>query len=248
MVMRLLLFASGLLLAALPLQADDGQVRLAAPSALVETGLLKYILPRFSLKTQVRVTIVAPDEEADLSLGTTGAPLFTGPAATWHLALSAPEHADARKLADWLTSEIGRRTITSFAPEGTQVFTLAALENKETDTPDLTGSAENGRAQSRRHCGRCHVVIEDERMNAIGSTPSFFVLRTLRDWQARFEAFYALNPHPAFTQLTGVTPPFPEDRPSPIVPVELSPDDLDDILAYVAALKPADLGAPLQHQ
>ena len=85
-------------------------------------------------------------------------------------------------------------------------------------------------------------------MLGIGSTPSFFVLRALKDWDIRFQTFYSLNPHPSFTQIAEVTEPFPVDRPSPIVPVELTLDEFDAILAYVSALKPADLGAPLQLQ
>jgi hypothetical protein len=105
-----------------------------------------------------------------------------------------------------------------------------------------------GRKLSGELCGRCHVVYADDRMNDIGSTPSFFVLRAMRNWDVRFQTFYALNPHPAFTQVTDVTPPFPIDRPSPIVPVEMTLDDLEAILAYVSGIAPADLGAPLQHQ
>jgi hypothetical protein len=85
-------------------------------------------------------------------------------------------------------------------------------------------------------------------MNAIGSTPSFAVLRALPDWGARFQGFFALNPHPAFTQVADVTDPFPIDRPPPIIPVEITLDDLEAILAFVAAMEPADLGAPLLHQ
>lgn len=57
-----------------------------------------------------------------------------------------------------------------------------------------------------------------------------------------------MNPHPAFTQVAEVTPPFDETRPSPIVPVEITLDELENILAYVAVLSPADLGAPLEHK
>ena len=85
-------------------------------------------------------------------------------------------------------------------------------------------------------------------MNAIGSTPSFALLRTFEDWDYRFQAFFALKPHPAFTQVAEITEPFPEDVPSPIVPVEITLDDLDAILAFVATIAPADLGAPLQSQ
>ena len=85
-------------------------------------------------------------------------------------------------------------------------------------------------------------------MNDIGSTPSFAVLRTLRNWDSRFQAFYALNPHPAFTQVAEVTPPFDRTRPSPIVPVEITLDDLEHILTFVAQIPPADLGAPIRSQ
>jgi hypothetical protein len=85
-------------------------------------------------------------------------------------------------------------------------------------------------------------------MTGIGSTPSFSVLRSLPDWSDRFSVFYVLNPHPSFTVIDGVTPPFATNRPPPIAPVVLTLDDLEDVLAYVAGLKPADLGAPLRHQ
>jgi hypothetical protein len=248
MGVRSIILVVCLVLGGVSARADDRQVRLAAPQALIESGLLKYVLPRFSLKTQVRVQLVDPSELAELELGSTGTPVFSGPETTWHLTLHSPSHAGAQRLADWLTSDIGRRTITSYAPDGTQLFMLATAKATPVAKLSFDGSAAKGKTQSRRLCGRCHVVIAEERMNAIGSTPSFFVLRTLADWQDRFEAFYALNPHPAFTQVSGVTLPFPLDRPSPIVPVELTLDDLGDILAYVAALTPADLGAPLRHQ
>ena len=85
-------------------------------------------------------------------------------------------------------------------------------------------------------------------MNAMGSTPSFAVLRTMPDWAARFQSFYALKPHAAFTQVEDVTAPFPINRPSPIVPVEVTLDEVEAILAYVAEMTPADLGAPIQFQ
>ena len=72
--------------------------------------------------------------------------------------------------------------------------------------------------------------------------------RTLPGWLKRFEGFYALKPHGAFTQVADVTPPFNPARPSPIVPIEMTLDDLDAILAYVATVAPADLGAPIQSQ
>ncbi|MDE4173412.1 hypothetical protein PXK01_04545 [Phaeobacter sp. PT47_59] len=253
---RLAVLAAGIvfvaLVAAVPARAEDRLVRMAVPEALVETGFLRHLLPRFSLKTQVRVQIVMPGEAAEAALGTEtragGTPVFQAGADLWYLTVLDKDHPGTQRFLDWLNSEIGARTITAYAPQGVQMFTLPQVQRATVEEISFDGDAERGQSLSQVMCGRCHVVAEDRRMSDIGSTPSFFVLRTLPDWDYRFQAFYALNPHPAFTQVEDVTPPFPEDRPSPIVPVAMTLDDLEAILAYVAGLTPADLGAPLQHQ
>jgi hypothetical protein len=89
-------------------------------------------------------------------------------------------------------------------------------------------------------------VNETNKMNAIGSTPSFALMRNFPDWQERFETFYVLKPHAAFTQVSEVTAPFPENLPPPIAPVELTLEEIDAIAAYVSLIAPADLGAPIQ--
>lgn len=96
------------------------------------------------------------------------------------------------------------------------------------------------------NCGRCHVIGPRNRMGGIGSTPGFSVIRTWADWEDRMRAFYTLNPHPAFTQIEGVTEPFPENRPSPIHPIELTLDEIAIIVEYARGITPAELGAPLQ--
>ena len=96
------------------------------------------------------------------------------------------------------------------------------------------------------NCGRCHVVNEKNKYGGIGSTPSFAAMRTLDDWEARFDAFYALAPHPAFTQVAGVTDPFPIDRPSPIHPLQLTLDQIQQIREFARTIKPKDLGAPVR--
>ena len=92
------------------------------------------------------------------------------------------------------------------------------------------------------------MIGQINRLDGIGSTPSFAVLRALGDWDARFQSFYTLRPHPAFTQVEDVTEPFDPQRPPPIAPLEMTLDDLNEILAYVEAIEAADLGAPLQFQ
>ena len=96
------------------------------------------------------------------------------------------------------------------------------------------------------HCGRCHVINERNKYGGIGSTPSFGALRTLEDWEDRMRAFYALAPHPAFTQIEGITEPFPIDRPSPIHPLELTEGDIDTIVEFTRTIPPKDLGAPVR--
>jgi len=98
------------------------------------------------------------------------------------------------------------------------------------------------------HCGRCHVVSPKNRMGGIGSTPSFAVLRTIADWEERMKTFWTLRPHPSFTQIEGVTEPFPADQPNHIHPIHLTLAEVDQILAYVRTIPPADLGGFLQIQ
>ena len=238
-----------LILALLPglARANDRLVALYAAPDLIESGLIQHIKPRFSLKTRVRVDVVDAVEDADLVLGAEGVPLFSGPDAVWHLDVR-DETEGANRFADWLTSEIGGRTILAYAPEGTPIFSSPPANVVEVVSVEITGDVIAGRRVAYVKCSRCHVTERGRGIFGIGSTPSFAVMRGFEDWEARFASFYALNPHVAFTQIEDVTDPFPPDRPSPIAPVTLTLDDLDAILAYVAAVEPADLGKPLNHQ
>ncbi|WP_232796506.1 hypothetical protein [Roseovarius salinarum] len=233
-----------------PADAAAEDFRLGAPQRLVETGFLEYVLPRFSLKTGVGIDVVGADATAELALAPDGPgkPVFSGQGITWRMRLHDQAHDGAARFARWLASDIGRRTISGYQVDGAPLFTPPAAKAAAEAEIAFEGDVDTGLKLSHEHCGRCHAVSEKHRMNDIGSTPSFFVLRTLPDWDARFQIFYAVNPHPVFTQVEGVTAPFPIDRPSPIVPVEITPKELEDILAYVAELEPADLGDPLSHQ
>ncbi|WP_204355298.1 hypothetical protein [Roseovarius amoyensis] len=55
-------------------------LRLGVSERLVETGLLKYVLPRFSLKTGVRIELVDEGAHAHMALaaGGGGRAVFTG--------------------------------------------------------------------------------------------------------------------------------------------------------------------------
>ncbi|MFY0691024.1 MAG: hypothetical protein JXR14_03785 [Paracoccaceae bacterium] len=243
-----LIFSLLLVIALWPasLAAQDKTFRLSAPDALTETGFLKHLLPRFSLKTGIRITVVAPGEPAEASFGEQGVPAFQGGDAIWRFSHAETEHTT--RFATWLGSDVGRRTIESFKRDGAPLFS-AQIRNKKVEVAvSFDGDAKLGAELSLTHCGRCHVIGEINRQNGIDSTPSFSVLRTLSNWEDRFQAFFALNPHPAFTQIKDVTEPFDPERPPPIVPLRLTLDELEAILAYVAEVDPADLGAPIQSQ
>ncbi len=154
----------------------------------------------------------------------------------------------AEHFVDWLLSDVGQRTIEQFNPETGLRFTGAAGQVVKVVEDTFEGNAVRGETLSYQNCGRCHVIGERNRMNGIGSTPSFALMRTFPDWQQRFGGFYTLIPHPSFSQITNVTEPFDPSRPPVINPLELTTGELDDILAFVATIKPANLGAPLQHQ
>ncbi|MFC6637331.1 hypothetical protein GV827_13220 [Sulfitobacter sp. JBTF-M27] len=224
--------------------AQEKSFTLQTPDALAETGFLQHLLPRFSLKTGIRITPSVEDGEA--AFGDAGVPVFRQGEKVWHLSKSDGPYTDA--FEEWLLSDVGKRTIEAFAPGGTPVFSADVTVREITVAAEITGDVVMGEEMSLTHCGRCHVVNETNRMNAIGSTPSFGLMRNFPDWEGRFLAFYALKPHPAFTQITDVTDPFPKNLPSPIAPIEVTLDQLDAIVAYVATIAPSDLGAPVQSQ
>ncbi len=106
--------------------------------------------------------------------------------------------------------------------------------------PDAdAGQVEIGHQLARDHCSRCHVVEADNRFSGISSTPSFMMMVDhLDDWQDRFATFYARLPHPSVIFVDGIDP--PTDQPPSVVPIELSLDDVEAILAYAKTLQTAE--------
>ena len=230
--------------AASPVLAQDKTFTLQVPDTLVETGFLKHLLPRFSLKSNIRITV--QPTPGDAALGSDGTPVFKQGDTVWHLAKTDGPFTDA--FQEWLLSDVGQRTIEGFKKDGTALFSADVTRVVQTVTLDLSGDAALGEKISLSQCGRCHVVNDTNRMNAIGSSPSFGLMRNFDDWQERFETFFLLKPHPAFTQVTDVTDPFPEHLPSPIAPIEVTLEEIEAITAYVGSITPSDLGAPIQTQ
>ncbi|MEO9825767.1 MAG: hypothetical protein ABJF50_15235 [Paracoccaceae bacterium] len=234
-------FALMLILAS-PSGAQDKAFELQAPDDLVATGFLKHLLPRFSLKTGIRITLI--DGPGDAAFGKEGVPAFRQDETIWHFA--SGDDPDTKAFGDWLFSDVGKGTIESFKPEGIALFSADVAIEKEEEVAVLTGDLVLGESESLLKCGRCHAVNDKNRMNAIGSSPSFALMRSFPDWQSRFETFFLLKPHPAFTQVDGVTDPFPPHLPSPIAPIEVTMDQIEAITSYVGSIAPADLGAPIQ--
>lgn len=231
-------------LAPFGLAAQDRNFTLSAPVALVESGFLKHLLPRFSLKHGVRITVV--DGAADVAIGDEGVAVFSGLGTVWHLSQS--DEPGPVLFTDWLASDVGKRTIEGFKPDGTALFSAEIVAAAPKVAVTFTGDVALGEGLALTHCGRCHVINKSNIMKGMGQTPSFGLMRTFPDWENRFSTFYVLNPHPSFTQVQDVTRPFPANLPPAIVPIEFTQVQLDAILAYVATIAPADLGAPIQSQ
>jgi len=225
-------------------QAQSADFTVSAAREVRNTGFLQHLLPRFSLKHGVRIKQV--DERGDVVIGEKGVPVFAGLDKVWSVTGAKATAPDL--FVKWLLSDIGKRTIESFKPVGVAIFT-AQVEDQTTE-PVLAfeGDPVQGEALSLTHCGRCHVINKTNRMKGMGQTPSFALMRTFDDWDNRFATFYVLNPHPSFTQIAEITEPFAAHLPPAIVPLEITQDEIDHILSYVATLAPADLGAPLQSQ
>ena len=225
-----------------PAHGQDKSFTLDAPDTMVESGFLKHLLPRFSLKKGIRITITETD--ADARFDTSGTPVFKQGDTTWYLTKVDGPYTDA--FQDWLLSDVGKRTIEAFEQDGAALYSADVGSVKVVATVALVGDVVLGEKAALRQCGRCHVVNDSNRMNAIGSTPSFALMRSFSDWQQRFETFFILKPHGAFTQVADVTPPFADNLPPPIAPVEVTLADIEAITAYVGSIEPADLGAPIQ--
>jgi mono/diheme cytochrome c family protein len=236
-----------LILAGLAARAEEArQFRLSVPPELAESGLMDYLLPRFALKTGRRVELGGEGADAVLGADGAGVSVMARGETVYALRL-AGENDAARRFADWLSSEIGQRAISAFRPEKGEPFAPAAKAELRA-APVIEGDAALGREVAERHCARCHRTHDGDKSSGIGSTPSFPALRALPDWADRFRAFYVLNPHPAFLRVEGISPPFDEGRPPPIIPVELTLQEAEALLAYAASVAPADLGAEIEHQ
>lgn len=119
-----------------------------------------------------------------------------------------------------------------------KVMALALLVSVALPATAETGDVAKGRKVAEQHCSRCHVVGDFNPTGGISSTPSFQLLVTyLKDYQERFETFFARRPHPAFLTVEGVGRPM-EYLPTNAAPVKITQEDVRNVAAFVETLKP----------
>jgi mono/diheme cytochrome c family protein len=99
------------------------------------------------------------------------------------------------------------------------------------------GDATKGRQIAIDHCSRCHVIPDHNPYGGIGSTPSLRLLARRDDYLERFQTFYARRPHPVFVRVPDVPP--PSDDPAFIATFEITPQQIEDLIAYVEAVRAA---------
>lgn len=97
------------------------------------------------------------------------------------------------------------------------------------------GEAAKGREIAVNHCARCHVIPDYNPYGGINSTPSFRLLARRDDYLERLQSFYARPPHPVFVRVSGV--PAPTEEPAFVAPIEVSPEQIDDLIAFVEAIR-----------
>lgn len=225
--------------------AEDRQFRLRADPELDQSGLLRFILPRFALKTGRRAELVADGADLVFAVLPDGTPVMARGDRVFSVRLDSG-NAAAQRFHDWLLSDVGRNTILDFQPEDGPRFARVTIAEKAEEVV-FEGDVSLGAEVAGKHCTRCHRIAPDDR-STIGSTPSFMALRALPDWDERFMAFFALNPHPSFLRVQDVSPDFDPERPPAIVPVLVTLQEVDALLAYVSTVEPADLGEEIRHQ
>jgi len=246
--MRLILVIFVMALMSGAAHAQDKEITMVSDPELEASGLWSYVLPRFKLKTGIKVHVVygAGGLNGDVLMqrdGTTPV-MVREDGLEFRATLNSPS-PHAKRFMKWLVSEVGQRTISAFRQNTLQVFFPTVVEVFE-DVVPLEGNILIGEETAISKCGRCHVISERNKYGGIDSTPSFGALRTLKDWQEKFRVFWTLNPHPSFTQIAGVTEPFDPAYPPHIYPIYLTVKEVSDIGAYMQTIPPKDLGPPLE--
>ena len=100
---------------------------------------------------------------------------------------------------------------------------------------EAAGDVVKGREIAHKHCSRCHVIGDFNKMGGIGSTPSFQLLAKMKDGAERFQSFFVRRPHVSFVFLPDHRP--PTNLPLYAQPIQLTYEDVDDIVRFALTLK-----------
>tara|TARA_B100001029_G_C14837849_1_gene326625 strand:+ start:90 stop:491 length:402 start_codon:yes stop_codon:yes gene_type:complete len=101
----------------------------------------------------------------------------------------------------------------------------------------LSENSQKGLEIAQEHCSRCHIVSEKNRYSSIETTPSFFGLRKMSDWQERFSEFFVRPPHPALVNIIDVTEERSKMLPAFVQEIDLTLEQIDYLISYVKDLK-----------
>jgi len=229
-------------------RGEPARVLIDLPSEMSDSGFAAHVLPRFQFRARIKLVPATPDQTAVVGFTKArgkGTPVLTARDGTVFSLRFPKGNAAGQKLLKWFLSTPGKNAVASFPKGGPPLFSIyqAPTITEQNHLPE--GNALLGSELALRHCGRCHVVDERNRMGGIGSTPSFGALRARDNWQTLFRVFWTEPPHPSFTLIPGMTDAFTSTRPAYISPVQLTLEQVDAIIAFVASIAPKDLGAPL---
>lgn len=98
-----------------------------------------------------------------------------------------------------------------------------------------TDTAVVGFELSVRHCSRCHVIGDYNRLGGIGNSPSFTWMVKSDDWRERFMTFYMRRPHPVFARVPGY--PLWSDSDPYYPPFEVTLEEIEAITEYAGTLQ-----------
>ena len=120
------------------------QVRVFVDPEFIESGLFKYLAPRFTLKTQVRL-ILGEQSDAQVAIAiATGRPIAQRGDVIWAVQLIDGEHPGAERFVDWLQGEVAQNTILAFAPETGDRFVIPEVQDTIEQVVNFTGDAALG--------------------------------------------------------------------------------------------------------
>ena len=123
----------------------------------------------------------------------------------------------------------------SRAPGLLRSLVLAGLFLALSPGVHAAGDQQKGRQIAIDHCARCHVIPDHNPYGGIESTPSFRLMARRDDYLERFRSFFERPPHPVVVRVPGVAP--PTDDPAFVATFEIQPEQIDDIVAFVEALR-----------